>query len=331
MIVRTAPWSGQIDGAGDVAFLILVLDFQAAAEFLREVAGEFLDEVGHFLEVGEGPVGLQHGELRIVAARDALVAEVAVEFEDLGETADQQPLEEELRRDAQRERHAERVVMCLEGPRRRAAGNVLEHRRFDFEESAVLEKAPDFREHQRAGDEERGALGIAHQVEVALAVFRFAVGKAVELVGHRPQCFREHGEILHLHGGLAGACEKRLALDAEPVAAVEALPCGGLFLAEILDADVALDRAEHVAELEEHGLAHVAQRGDAAGDLHLFALREIRAQLAGRGGHLETRAEGIDAEFAQFGQFLATDGDQFGFRGLDRCGGVAASDMARMA
>ena len=61
---------------------------QAAAEFLREMAGEFLDEIGHFLEVGERPVGFQHGELRIVAARDAFVAEVAVEFEDLGEAAD---------------------------------------------------------------------------------------------------------------------------------------------------------------------------------------------------------------------------------------------------
>ena len=82
---------------------------------------------------------------------------------------------------------AERVVMRFEWPRRRTAGDVLKHRRFDFEETAILEKTADFRKHQRAGDKQRGAVRVAHQIEVALAVFRFAVGKAVELVGHRAQ------------------------------------------------------------------------------------------------------------------------------------------------
>ena len=280
------------------------------------MAGHFLDEVGHFLEVGEGPVGFEHRELRIVAARDAFVAEIAVEFEDLGEATDEQALEEKLRRDAQGERHAERVVMRLERPRRGTAGDVLEHRRFHFEETAVLEETADFREHQRAGDEERGAVRVAHQVEVALAVFRFAVGEAVELVGHRAQGLGEHGEVFHLHGGFAGAGEEGFALDADPVAAVEALPCGGLFFGEILDADVALDRAEHVAELEEHGLAHVAQGDDAAGDFHLLGFLEIRAEFGGSGGNLEARTVGIDAEIAEFREFLAADGDEFGFGGL---------------
>jgi hypothetical protein len=252
-----------------------VLDFQAAAEFLREVAGEFLDEVGHFLEVGEGPVGFEHGELRIVAARDALVAEVAVEFEDFGEAADQQALEEQLRRDAQVSGMPS-ALWCVSNGRAAAPPGM------SWSIGVSTSRKPRSWRKRRisASISERvtksvALSGIAHQVEVALAVFRLAVGEAVELVGHRPQRLGEHGEILHLHGGLAGAGEEGFALDADPVAAVEALPCGGLFLAEILDADVALDRAEHVAELEEHGLAHVAQRGDAAGDFHLLCLLEI--------------------------------------------------------
>ena len=41
---------------------------KTAAELFGEAADERFDEVRHDLEVGEGLVGLQHGELRIVAA-----------------------------------------------------------------------------------------------------------------------------------------------------------------------------------------------------------------------------------------------------------------------
>ena len=62
---------------------LVVLDLQAAAEVLGEVADDFLDHVGHGWEVGAGPVDLEHGELGIVAPGDALVPEAAVELEDL--------------------------------------------------------------------------------------------------------------------------------------------------------------------------------------------------------------------------------------------------------
>ena len=88
VVSRALPRPGKIDGAGDVAILVLMLDLQAAAEFLRQVAGQLFDEVGHFLEIGESPIRFQHGELRIVAARDALVTEAAVEFENLGKATD---------------------------------------------------------------------------------------------------------------------------------------------------------------------------------------------------------------------------------------------------
>jgi hypothetical protein len=111
---------------------------------------------------------------------------------------------------------------------RRHRRDVLEHRGFHFEEPAVLEKPADLRQHPRAGDKQGGAFRVAHQIEVALAINRLAVGQAVELVGHRPQCLGQHGEMFDLHRGFAGPGEEGLAFDADPIAAVEALPRGGL-------------------------------------------------------------------------------------------------------
>ena len=187
VVIRAAPRTREVDGARDIAVIVLVLDFQATAKFLREVAGHFLDEVGHFLEIRKRPVSFEHRELRIVAARNAFVAEVAVEFENFRVAADQQALEEKLRRNAQRERHAKRVVMRLERTRRRAARDILQHWRLDLEKSPVLQKLADLGKHQRTRHEEVRALRVAHQVEVTLAVFRLTIGEAMELVGHRSQ------------------------------------------------------------------------------------------------------------------------------------------------
>lgn len=88
-LVRGAlPWTTQIEGADGVAVFVFVLDLEGAEEFLSEVADHLFDEVGHDFEVAEGLVGFEHGELGVVAAGDALVTEVAVEFEDFGEAAD---------------------------------------------------------------------------------------------------------------------------------------------------------------------------------------------------------------------------------------------------
>ena len=197
-----------------------------------------------------------------------------------------------------------------------ATSNVVEHRRFHFEETAVLEEAADFGDHLRALHEQCGAVGIAHQVEVALAVLDLAVGHAVPLVGHRPQRFGKHGELVELHRRLAGFGEKCFAFDADPVAAIEAFPSGHARLVERLDVHVALDAPQDVGKLEKARLAHVAQCSDAASDLDVLPFGEIRPQIGRRGRHFEARAVRVDAEFAQFREFLAANGDQFGFGGL---------------
>ena len=96
----------------------------------------FLHQVRDLLEIGVGPVAFQHGELRIVFPRNAFVPEIPVQLENLVESADEQPLEIKLRRDAQVKIEAERLVMGAERFRRRAAGHGLQHRRFHFQKPA---------------------------------------------------------------------------------------------------------------------------------------------------------------------------------------------------
>ncbi len=81
-----------------------------------------------------GLVELDHGEFGIVPRRQPLVAEIAVDLEHLLETAHHQPLQIELGRDPQIQRHIQGVVMGDEWPRGGAARDHLHHRRLDLEE-----------------------------------------------------------------------------------------------------------------------------------------------------------------------------------------------------
>ena len=65
------------------------------------VLHELLDERADGVVVAVGLVCLDHGEFRGVGGVDALVAEVAVDFEHAVDAADEAALEEQFRRDAQ--------------------------------------------------------------------------------------------------------------------------------------------------------------------------------------------------------------------------------------
>ncbi len=198
-------------------------------------------------------------------ARDALVAEVAVEFENFRKAADEQALEIQLRRDAQEEVHAKRVVVRLERSGRRAAGDGLHHGRLDFDKPAILEEAADFADDGDALVEDGARILVRDEVEVALAVFDLGVLHAMPLVGQRAERLREHGEIFHADRGLAGARDERLALDANEVAKVEVLEDRERLVADLLRVNENLDAPRRVGHVEELALAHVAVRGNAAG------------------------------------------------------------------
>ncbi len=103
---------------------------------LDQLAGEYGDRV----VVAVGLVGLEHRELGAVRGVRALVAEVAVDLEDLLEATDDAPLEEQLGCDPQEHVEVERVDVRDERPRGRAAVQGLQHRRLDLDEAALVER-----------------------------------------------------------------------------------------------------------------------------------------------------------------------------------------------
>ena len=309
------PGTGEVDGAGDVAVGVFVLDEEGADEFFCEVADEVFDEVCHLAEVCAGPVGLEHGEFGVMAAGDAFVAEVAVEFEDLGEAADEETFEVEFGGDAEEERLTEGVVEGFEGTCGGSAGDGLEHGGFDFEEAAVLEVAADFSDHAAAEDEDLAAALIGHEVEVALAVFDFAVGDAVPFIWHGSEGFGEDGEFGDLDGRFAGFGDERFAGDADPVADVDEVFEGGEgVFGDVFGVEEALEAAFEVGEVEEEGFAHVTAGGDAAGGADLEAFGEGVADFGDGVGGIEATAPWVDAGGLEFREFFAADGEERAFR-----------------
>ena len=154
---------------------------------------------------------------------EPFVAEVAVDLVDALQAAHHQPLQVELRRDAQVQVDIERVVMRDERPRRGAAVERLHHGRFHFDEAARFELPPQRGDDLRARDEHLAHFGIGDQIEVALAVARLHVFQAVPLLGHGEQRLGEELQLLDVHAELAGARAEQIAFHADDVADIDQL------------------------------------------------------------------------------------------------------------
>ena len=210
--------------------------------------------------VGVRLVPLEHRELGVVLERDALVAEVLAELVHALEPADDEPLEVELRRDAQVEVALELVVMRHERPRRSAAVARLQHRRLDLDEALAVEVGPDRRHDARAQHERLARLLVDEQVEVALAIAQLDVGEAVERVGERLGVAREHLERLGQQRRLTTAGAPGVPRDADDITEEH------VDLARLRRLADHLDPARAVDDVEEDELAHVAPRHRPAGD-----------------------------------------------------------------
>ena len=263
---------------------------------------------------GVGLVELHHGELGVVADRDPFVAEVAVDLEDPLEAADHQPLQIELRRDAQEELHVERVVMGGEGPRRGAAGDRLHHRRFDFEEIVLDHEVADGADDAAALLEDFAHLGIDDQIEITLAVAGLDVGETVPLLGQRQERLGEEAQGGGPQGELTGLGAKGGAAGADDIADIKPLEEIEGLLADVVAADVDLGTTAAVLHLNKGGLAEVAAGHDPPGDgingAASFQSRSIIVNMRGQDllggvGHRKIVGKGIDPLFAKLCQFGA--------------------------
>ena len=292
-------------------------ELRGAVHGHRDAFEQLLGELHHPAVVLVGDVDLHAGELGVVRAVHALVAEVLAQLVDAVEPADDQLFEIELRGDAQVEVDVERVVVRDEGTRRRAARNGLQDRRLDLDVALRIEELAHRGDDLRALDEGLLDLRVDDQVEVALAVADLGVGEGVEGLavlllddGQRADRLREHGERLAVYGEFAGVGAEGKPFHADEVADVEQLLEDRVverrvpFGADVVAADVDLDASRVVLQLEERGAAHDAARHDAARDADLLeVLRVVVVTLgdfARRGRYVVAcGGVGFDAQVAQ--------------------------------
>ena len=219
-----APRGGKIDLA------TVVFDGRGAQDLLGDTGDEVLGEFHHVGVVGVGPVELQHRELGIVPSRHALVAEHAADLEHLLHTADDQPLQVELGRDAQVEVLPECVVVGDERTGERSAGDRVQHRCLDLDEALTAQDRSHRRDDLTALRKRIARLVGDPHVDIALPIARVGVGDAVPLVGKRPLGRGEHIPGVDSDAEFAAAGHHHHTGDGDPVTdreAGEVLEVGG--------------------------------------------------------------------------------------------------------
>src|SRR5205823_12440897 len=143
--------------------------------------------------------------------RNAFVTEVAIDLIYTIESADREPLEIELRSDAQKEVDIQSVVMRDEWLGNGAAGDRLHHRGFDFHKPVLTEELPHGLHQLRALQEDFPDLGIHEQVHVALPVAQLDVGQAMPFLGKREKVLREKRSLLHMDCEFSGSGPEQIA------------------------------------------------------------------------------------------------------------------------
>ncbi len=307
-------------------------EFFVPADGLGEPAGgqghllqHLFGEVHHPVVVLVGHVELHAGEFRVVCLVHALVAEILGEFVHPGKAAHDQALEVQLIGDSQVHVHVQRIVVRDERTGSGAAGDGLQDGGFHLQAAGVVEVAAHGGDDPGPLDEGLLHLGVNHQVYITLAVAEFRVGEAVVDGtvgiglddGEHPQRLGQHAQRAGMHRQLAGLGDEGEAGDADDVAdiqqfledgVVERLVLSG---ADVVPLDIDLDAAGVVLQFDERGGAHDAAAHDAAREADVLEVVLFRIVAGGdlrRGGadRVERGRIGVDAEFTELGEGLAT-------------------------
>ena len=160
-----------------------------ALRALRHGACHVMHQTLHHLQHGhviaESLIRLHGGEFRVVAAINAFIAEVAIDFKDFAHAAHHESLQIELRRNAQKELHIKGVMRGHKRTRRRTAGNRLHHGGLYLQIAARLHEAAHQADNLRALLKGSHRLRICEHVHVPLAIANLCVFKTVPLSGRR--------------------------------------------------------------------------------------------------------------------------------------------------
>src|SRR3954449_4134434 len=149
-----------------------------------------------------------------------LVTKVAIDLEDLLDSADHTPLEEQLRRDAQVQIHVHRVRVCD----KRASGGTsvhgLQHRGLDLEVTAPIETVSQCARDAGAGPYVIARLRAQDQIDIALPNTRF-LGELLVRDRQRAQCLGRHSPLVGQYGQLTATRSDYLAVHEYVVAEVD--------------------------------------------------------------------------------------------------------------
>src|SRR5437867_2931568 len=159
--------------------------------------------------------------------------------------------------------------MRLEGLRRRATGDGLHHRRFDFHKPALGQETANLEDDLAALKKNILYLRVGDQVEIPLAVADFGIGQAVPLFRRRTQGLGQDGKRSESNRDFTGfGCKQRPA-RADEIAKIEVAKNVELLVTEHVLLGIGLEAAALVAYVNEHTLAHVSMSCDPPGHRHL--------------------------------------------------------------
>ena len=123
---------------------------------------------------------------------------------------------------------------------------------------------------------------VGDQVEISLAVADFSVFQAVIFGRRWPQGLGEDGEAGELDRDFTGLGGEQRAIRADEIAEIEVAEDVELFVTEDILLGIDLEAPGLIAHVDEHAFAHVAVRGDAAGDGHFAAFGVVIARPGDR-------------------------------------------------
>src|SRR5579884_110930 len=211
-------------GRREIDFRSLVGDDLRSLDLLSDVGDHLFHQLHHVVVVSIRLVALHHGELRVVAAINALVAEVAPDFVDAINTADDEPLEIEFDGDTQVEVAIQRVVMRDKGASGCAAIEGLQDGRLDLQKTMFIEIATHGADDAAARDKDSAYLfAVGDQVKVPLALAQFSIFQTMILLRQGAQGLGEQAVVEGVQSTLARLCPEEEAADLNEVADIQQL------------------------------------------------------------------------------------------------------------
>ncbi|RUP48073.1 hypothetical protein BC936DRAFT_145003 [Jimgerdemannia flammicorona] len=178
--IDLTEWGREVDvHGGSLRSLRMVRDLVPTRDVFDHARDKGLGEVHEVVDVCIGHVKLTRGELGVVGEVDSLIPELASDLIDTVEAANDEHLEEELRRDAHEEVELEVIVVGDEGLSGGASCDLVHHGCLDLKETKVVEEAAEVVDDLGAGDEFVADVVVHNEVEVPLTIPQFLVFEPV--------------------------------------------------------------------------------------------------------------------------------------------------------